>query len=101
MHPSPKIALRINDLNGHKPNPRAGPSGESRTHGLLIPNQALYLLSYTWIMAGNRIYVTRPNLLSINEKRMKERDYYFEGDTHGQVRIIIDERRLKEKKGAL
>ena len=35
--------------NGKKPFPLFGPSGETRTRGILLPKQARYQLRYTWI----------------------------------------------------
>ena len=42
-----------------KPFPLFGPSGETRTRGILLPKQARYQLRYTWMFVPRRPYYTR------------------------------------------
>ena len=39
-----------------------GPSGETRTRGILLPKQARYQLRYTWILYNLSIYVSKQEL---------------------------------------
>ena len=41
-----------------------GPSGGARTHGLVIPNHALFQLSYTWILIQNSEVAVRSALFA-------------------------------------
>ena len=43
------LALNSKNGNGRKPFPFFGPSGETRTRGILLPKQARYQLRYTWM----------------------------------------------------